>query len=99
MENSIEKSQPDRQLMKFSTAYEQWITVELGKLAILTGEQVSAERLLLTIAEIREFPQSALDKAFSFLRKNARRFPSPAEIREAAIKADPLALVKFEHFQ
>jgi hypothetical protein len=66
--------------------YTAWVTMELGRIAILLGENPSEERLTLTVSEITDIPRDLLVKAFAEIRRNGRYFPKPVEIREIAYR-------------
>ena len=94
--HNLSKMQPWLQLKKGSPDYAQWIMVELGKIAILMGEEISLERLSLTTEELLDVDPKDLSKGFRLARKECRFFPRPAEIfafinrEELRIMAHPL---------
>lgn len=79
---SLSKTQPCAQLSKSLPKDTVWILAELGKIAVLMGEQVSPERLSLTLDELVDIPPDILRKAFAVARHECKWFPKPAEIFE-----------------
>lgn len=92
---SLSKMQPSTQLAALSPEYAEHLTVELMKLAVLMGEQVSEERLALTLAEIADIAPRDLEKGLALCRREGKWFPKPGEIREMVMRANPLAGMKF----
>ena len=80
--HGLSKTQQSMPLAKSSPVYAEWITVQLVKIAMLMGEQVSAERFALTVDELREIEPDVLNKAFAVARKQLRFFPKPGDIHE-----------------
>ena len=58
--------------------------MELTRIAVLTGEEVSKERLALTVAELVDMKISPdhLKAAFRMARQECKFFPRPAAINE-----------------
>lgn len=97
--HSLSKTQPSHRLTLSSTEKsEQQIAVELAKIAVLMGEELSPERLALTVAELQDIPPHLLDKAFAIVRREGRYFPRPGDIR-AIIDRDPMAKMKFTNME
>ena len=62
--------------------YRDWIKQELKRIAILTGQVVTKERVALTIDELVNAEPRKLNKAFAATRLECKYFPTPAEIYE-----------------
>ena len=77
---SLSRQTPSTQLNKPSPRYAEWITLELGKIAILLGAEVSKERLSLMVVELSSLEPNRLRWALKQARKRCRFFPTPAEI-------------------
>lgn len=69
-------------LTKTQQAHAKWITNELTAIAILVGEEITLERIGLTVRELISIDQPGLDKAFARVRKELKFFPKPVEIIE-----------------
>jgi hypothetical protein len=62
--------------------YRDWIKQELKRIATLTGQVVTKERVALTIDELVNIEPRKLNNAFAAARLECKYFPTPAEIYE-----------------
>jgi hypothetical protein len=68
------------QLIKSSPTFAGWITAELGKIAVMFGEEISAQRLALMVTALMEIEPDELRGAFERAPRELKFFPKPAEI-------------------
>jgi hypothetical protein len=74
------KLEPSMRSNKLS--YRNWILTELVKIALLLGEEVTRERIDLTVDELLAIEPYHLSIAFATARQECKFFPRPAEILE-----------------
>ena len=107
MENSkaastnAENGETTQRFSKQSKRPEEMI-YSLGELAILFGEEVSAERLTLTYRALSDIHERDLLDAITVWAKYGHRFPTPAQLRDAAkgiIPGQPRRIRNRENWQ
>lgn len=77
--HSLSRTAPSTQL---TTSSPEWIALELGRIAILMGEEITKERLSLMVNELVSIEPKRLGKAFARVRRELKFFPKLVEILE-----------------